>query len=106
MSQRRPYGERSGLHVEWVTIRHRTIYRLLTTAVIVVGASTAFYYFVFQAAPEVGTASDPAEVALNTSASFIEISGNVKIRKAGTFAWINARMGIPLSRDDHGEDRW
>lgn len=101
MSQRRPYGERSGLHVEWVTIRHRTIYVLLTTAVIVVGAAAASYYFVFHASPEVGTASDPAEVALSTSASFIEISGSVKVRKAGTYAWIDARMGIPLSRDDH-----
>ena len=51
MPQRRSYGERSGLHVEWVTIRRRTIYLLLTTAVIVVGAAAAFYYFVFHRAP-------------------------------------------------------
>ncbi len=100
MSQRNQYGERSGLHVEWVTIRHRTVYLLVALAVLVGGGAAAFYYFAYHAPPDVGTDSE-AEVALNTSASFIEISGSVKVRKAGTYAWIDARRGIALSRDDH-----
>ncbi len=100
MSQRRQYDDRPGIHVEWVTIRHRTIYSLLATAVLLLGGAGAFYYFVFHAPPEIGTASEP-EVALNTSARFIEISGNVTVRKAATYAWVDARMGIPLTRDDH-----
>ena len=101
MPTRRPYGEGTGLHVEWVTIRHRTVYLLLVTGVAVLMAGAAVYYFVFHARPAVETESTPSDVSLRTSAHFVEIIGNVRVRKAGTYAWIDAQMEFPLQRDDH-----
>ena len=101
MPTRRPYGEGTGLHVEWVTIRHRTVYLLLVTGMAVLMAGAAVYYFVFHARPAVETESTPSDVSLRTSAHFVEIIGNVRVRKAGTYAWIDAQMEFPLQRDDH-----
>ena len=34
------------------------------------------------------------------SARFVDLDGAVKVRKSGTYEWINAHMGITLDRDD------
>jgi hypothetical protein len=36
----------------------------------------------------------------DSSARFLNLDGVVKVRKAGTYEWINATMGMMLSRDD------
>jgi len=101
MPSRRPYGEGSGLHVEWVTIRHRTVYQLLVLGIVLLLGGGAVYYFGFHAAEGREDEAPSPEVTLQTSAHFVEIMGTVKVRKAGTYAWIDAEMGIPLQKDDH-----
>ena len=101
MPSQRPYGEGSGLHVEWVTVRHRTVYLLLVSGAALLLGAAAVYYFGFQMTAGREDESPPPEVALQTGAHFVEITGTVKIRKAGTYAWIDAEMGIPLQKDDH-----
>ena len=101
MPSRKPYGEGSGLHVEWVTVRHRTVYLLLSIAAVVLVGGGAAYYFSSRLVARVEDETPSPEVALQTSAHFVEIVGTVKVRKAGTYAWIDADMGIPLQKDDH-----
>jgi hypothetical protein len=101
MPTQKPYGEGSGLHVEWVTVRHRTVYALLTIGVVVLIGAGAVYYIGMHMKAAVEEETPSPEVALRTSAHFVEITGTVKVRKAGTYAWIDANMGIPLQKDDH-----
>jgi hypothetical protein len=73
---------------------------LLSAVVLLVGAA-AIYYFAFYMSARVEEKKPSPEVALQTSAHFVDITGTVKVRKAGTYAWIDADMGIPLQKDDH-----
>lgn len=101
MPKQGPYGDRHGIHVEWVTIQHRTLYSL-SVAILGLAVVAGVAYFLYtraQTVEEQASAAD--EPAPKTSASFVEINGNVKVRRAGTYGWINAQMGIPLQREDH-----
>ena len=74
---------------------------MLSSGVVLLLGAAAVYYFGFRMNARVADEAPTPEVALQTSAHFVEINGTVKVRKAGTYAWIDADMGIPLQKDDH-----
>lgn len=60
-----------------------------------------YFYFRSLTEPRVSSnssANQPLEE--KRAANFLEISGTVKVKKAGTWDWVNAQMGIPLEKDD------
>ncbi|MGH9337818.1 MAG: FecR domain-containing protein, partial [Vicinamibacteria bacterium] len=56
------------------------------------------YYQVYGPREEINLQTPPP--VADNSARFLDLDGAVKVRKAGTYEWINATMGMALSRDD------
>ncbi len=99
MQRKKPYGQGDGLHVEWFTIRKGSLY-LLGASVLALLVAGGFIYWRITT-PLVVEDSPPAEeVPFEDSARFIELNGAVKVRKAGTYEWVDARRDIALRRHD------
>lgn len=98
MVRRNPYQTNTGIHIEWFTVRRSTIYTLIFSVLGLIAAGTYGYFQVF------GQRDEKPVVAANPesdrSARFLDLSGTVKVRKAGTYEWTNATMGMALSRED------
>lgn len=101
MPPRDPYRDRTGLHIEWVTVRNRTIYLVGAAVVLLMVAGIGFYLREYGHAAPPADATPVAPSAAANSARFVEIGGTVKVRKAGTYEWIDGNMGVSLDKDDH-----
>ena len=102
MPRQAPYGEGTGIHVEWVSVRRRTLYTIVTLLV-VLGAGGGGLYWWMNSAPfdwdTVGN-SQEEEPSVNDSARFVELDGTVKIREAGRYEWADAELATALRRGD------
>jgi len=100
-----PRNQRSsagGIHIEWFTVTKRSVYTLIAIVLALAGAG-AGGYFHFRSLNEPKVSSNSAgnqPVQERRAANFLEIQGTVKVKKAGTWDWVNAQMGIPLVKDD------
>lgn len=102
MRSRTPYGEGTGIHVRWVAVRRRTLYSyvILVGMALTLGAGA---YLWLRAAVPSGAGDDAVTVEASTgdtSARFVVLDGTVKIRKAGSYEWMDADLSIPLERND------
>jgi len=98
MARRNPYRTNTGIHIEWFTVRRSTIYYLVAAVIGLLLASTYAYFQVF--GPRPTTAVAQASPVAQDTARFLEVRGSVKVRKAGTYEWIDASMALALNRDD------
>ncbi len=98
MAKYNPYRTNTGIHIEWFTVRRSTVY-------------TSSYPSSASSAPAPGAiirCTDrekkstlvAAPPVTDNSARFLDLDGAVKVRKSGTYEWINANMAMTLSRDD------
>jgi hypothetical protein len=97
MARHNPYRTNTGVHIEWFTVKRSTIYLLVFLLIGLVGALAYGYFEVF------GEREEPVvSVNLETdkSARFLDLDGSVKVRKAGTYEWANATMGMALGKED------
>jgi hypothetical protein len=97
--KRKPYGQGDGLHVEWFTIRKGNLYLMGASLVALLVAGGWLYW---RLNTPMVSEDEPAveEKAFDDSARFIELDGAVKIRKAGTYEWVDASRDIALRRND------
>ena len=102
MPSRTPYGDGSGIHVEWVTIRNRTVYIIAAAIVslLLVGAGFLWWHYVRSLTDGDGSAEVEQVAAAADSARFIELKGTVKVRQAGSYEWLDANRGLALRRND------
>lgn len=98
MAKHNPYRTNTGVHIEWFTVKRSTIYTLVLALAGLASAGAYGYYQVFVDTDELTETAAP--VATDKSARFLDLSGSVKVRKAGTYEWVNANMGMLLGRDD------
>ena len=63
-----------------------------------VAAGTSMYFQIFGPREEF-VASD-LQPETDRSARFLDLDGSVKVRKAGTYEWIDANTAMALGRDD------
>ncbi|HXV65591.1 MAG TPA: hypothetical protein VEK15_33150, partial [Vicinamibacteria bacterium] len=98
MAKYNPYRTNTGIHIEWFTVRRSTIYTLFACVLGLAGAVTWMYVQLTDTRAEVrGDRPPPAD---DKSARFLDMAGAVKVRKAGTYEWIDANAGITLTKDD------
>lgn len=98
MVRQNPYRTNTGVHIEWFTVRRSTIYTLVLSLLGLAAAATYGYFQVFGERP--GQRVVEANPEADKSARFLELNGTVKVRKAGTYEWANATMGMALSSED------
>ena len=98
MPSRSPYRTNTGIHIEWFTIRRSTLYAFALSVFGLVGAGGWAYLQIF--GPKEEKPKQPIESVVDRSARFIGLDGTVKVRKAGTYEWVNADMSIRLNRED------
>ena len=98
MAKRNPYRTNTGVHIEWFTVKRSTIYTLSLALVGLASAGAYGYYQVFVDKAEPTETMTTAET--DKSARFLGLDGSVKVRKAGTYEWTNANMGMLLGRED------
>lgn len=83
--------------LDWFTISYKTLY----TAVAVLGllaAGGGYYYYTRNAPPPTTPPERPA--ANVTSARFTQLEGSVKVRRMGSFDWVDADKTMVLRRSD------
>jgi hypothetical protein len=97
MAKYNPYRTNTGIHIEWFTVRRSTVYTLVLSILGLIGAAAWGYHQVYGPKEVEVVAAPPVT---DNSARFLDLDGAVKVRKAGTYEWINATMGMTLSRDD------
>ena len=98
MPRQNPYRTNTGIHIEWFTVKRSTIYAAIFS---VVGLAVAGLWGYFQVYGERAPAAVAStDVDADKTARFMDLSGTVKVRKAGTYEWANARMGMILGRED------
>jgi hypothetical protein len=99
MPRHNPYRTNTGIHIEWFTVKRSTVFTLFVLLLVFAGAGSWGYYQVYGPRTD-----DPTVVAppppTDQSARFLDLDGSVKVRKSGTYEWINATMAMALSRDD------
>lgn len=98
MPKHNPYRANTGIHIEWFTVRRSTVFALVGLVLALCGAGGWAYWQSSNLRTSANVAQPPAET--DKSARFVDLDGTVKVRKAGTYEWINAHMGITLNRDD------
>jgi hypothetical protein len=98
MAKYNPYRTNTGIHIEWFTVKRSTVYTLGLALAGLIGAGAWGYNQIYRPREEVVAVAPPP--ATENSARFLDLDGAVKVRKAGTYEWINATMGMTLSRDD------
>ncbi len=98
MVKRNPYRTNTGVHIEWFTVKRSTIYTLVLS-VLGLAAAGAYGYYQIVLGPDDGPVA-VANLEADKSARFLDLNGSVKVRKAGTYEWANANMGMALTRDD------
>lgn len=102
MPSRTPYGDRTGIHLEWVAVRHRTLW-VLTVSFLALGAAGLGLYWWFTSGSLLGqNRAGSAERTSDTedSARFIELNGTVKVRISGSYEWVDANRDLSLHRND------
>jgi hypothetical protein len=99
---RNPRNQATGIHIEWFTVTKRSVYILVGILLILAsGGAGGYFYYLSLTEPKVSSntvMNQPVEQ--RRAANFLEIHGAVKVKKAGTWDWVNAQMGIPLEKDD------
>lgn len=95
--RRGPSG--GGIHIEWFTITTRSIYFTLGV-VVVLAASGYFGYQYFRTLMEPKSTVNTPPATDRRSAHFLELTGTVKVKKAGTWDWQTAYPGTPLEKGD------
>ncbi len=98
MAKYNPYRTNTGIHIEWFTVRRSTVYTLVFSILGLIGAGAWGYHQVYGPREEVDLVAAPT--VTDNSARFLDLDGAVKVRKSGTYEWINANMAMTLSRDD------
>ena len=98
MAKRNPYQTNTGVHIEWFTVKRSTIYTLVLALLGLAAAGAYGYYAIFVDPHETPVAEANPET--DRSARFLDLNGSVKVRKAGTYEWADANMGMVLSRED------
>ncbi len=98
MARHNPYRTNTGVHIEWFTVKRSTIYALIFSLLGLVAAGIYGYLEVYGERDE-APVNDPRP-ASDKSARFLDLNGGVKVRKAGTYEWANATMGMALSTED------
>jgi hypothetical protein len=102
MPSRTPYGEGTGIHVEWVTIRNRTVFLIAAACVVLLAGGAGFLWWMYFGSKMVAEVDAEVEqvAARDDSARFIELKGTVKVRKAGSYEWVDANRGLALRKND------
>ncbi len=98
MGKHNPYRTNTGIHIEWFTVKRSTVYTLAFSILGLIVAGAWGYHQVYGPREEVDVVAQPPPT--DNSARFLDLDGAVKVRKSGTYEWINATMGMSLSRDD------
>ena len=99
MAHRASNRPRTGYYVEWVTVRNRTVYVLGTALVAAVLGGLGIYLWMER--PFKPADAPPADQpAADNSARFLELHGTVKVRRAGSYEWVDADDSIALLRND------
>jgi hypothetical protein len=98
MGKHNPYRTNTGIHIEWFTVRRSTVYAFVFAILGLGGAVAWTYHQIYGPRDEVVNIAPPP--VTDNSARFLDLDGVVKVRKAGTYEWVNATMGMALSRDD------
>ncbi len=98
MDRHNPYRTNTGIHVEWFTVRRSTIYLLVACLLGLAAAGTSMYFQIFE--PQEAVVASDLQPETDRSARFLDLDGSVKVRKAGTYEWIDANRGMALGRND------
>jgi hypothetical protein len=98
MAKYNPYRTNTGIHIEWFTVRRSTIYLLAFCLLVLAAAGTWGYNQIYGPREEANVVAQPPPS--DNSARFLDLDGAVKVRKTGTYEWLNATMGMALNRDD------
>jgi hypothetical protein len=98
MAKHNPYRTNTGIHIEWFTVKRSTVYTLVFSLLGLAGAAAWGYHQLYGPREEVSAVAAPS--VSDSSARFLHLDGVVKVRKAGTYEWVNATMAMALSRDD------
>ncbi len=102
MAKKTPYGNQQGIHVEWVAVRKGTIYILIASVIGLIGAGGGLFWWFKTGAFARNVDKAPVEAPTTTddNARFVTLDGTVKVRKAGSYEWIDAGEATALSRGD------
>jgi hypothetical protein len=84
--------------LDWFTISYRTIYLAIGLLVLVLLGGGYYYYFVRNASVAPQQPDTPPSTL--TTAHFISLEGNVKVRPVGTFEWLTADKSTLLKKSD------
>ena len=91
MARRDPYRTNTGIHIEWFTVRRRTVFKWLAGVVglVVIGVL-------------IGRDPPPPEHLPRPAnrTHFLYLDGTVEVRKANTFAWVDATIDMELAEQD------
>ena len=98
MRRANPYRTNTGIHIEWFTVRKSTIVMLIASVVGLALAGTWMYFELTR--PRVEATTGNVAVDVDRSARFLDLDGTVRVRKARTYEWITATMGMSLQADD------
>ncbi len=91
--------QKSGIEVKWVVVRNRTLY-IIVAVVLGLGLTGLGFFLWSQMKPKPGVALIEEPSPVYAGANFTELNGSVKVRKAGTYEWIDANQNITLRRND------
>ncbi len=97
-ARRNPYRTNTGIHIKWFTVRRSSIYWLLLLIAVILGAGGSIVYSIY--GPKQEPAVAQASPVVQDTARFLGLRGAVKVRKAGTYEWMDANMAMALNRDD------
>jgi hypothetical protein len=88
--------------VEWFTVTHRTLYSLAALCLLVGAIGFLGYRYHLSLKEVVVSAANDLgpSMATRQSAHFLEISGTVKVKRAGTWDYVSAQLGVPLGKGD------
>ncbi len=95
----------SGVQIEWQTVSYRTV--ALIAMVVAVAAGTVVYFLypdkVRSAVNRLLSSSGGGTVKSNVlqrQAQFLNIEGNVRVKKANAIGWVAASPNLPLEKGD------
>lgn len=98
MPRRDIYRTNTGLHIEWFTVRRSTVWAVILIPLFVAGIA---YFIYWDVNNQRGLgASILADDISDNSARFLALKGNVKVRQAGTFEFVDANRAMKLTTGD------
>lgn len=93
-------GKDFQIRLTWYAVRKSTLYSAAGAVGLLALVGISLYYALHYAPASTGANLGSPSIAEVRTAHFSSLAGNVKVRPAGTYEWLEANSRMPLSRGD------